>query len=130
MEVSRAQGLNDVLGAITAGSDTTSTVLSGLFYHLFSNRVTFDRLRVEVDSEFPPGEGEPFDGTRLAELKYLNAIMYVFLIGSYLLFDNILCMFPVVMRRCVYSPPFQQVFNGHRRRELEVNGLEISMFFL
>ena len=75
MEVSRAQGLNDVLGAITAGSDTTSTVLSGLFYHLFSNRVAFDRLRVEVDSEFPPGEGEPFDTSKLAKMPYLNAVM-------------------------------------------------------
>lgn len=116
--------------AIVAGSDTTSTTLSGVFYYLLTNPACYARLRAELDEAFPPGEGEPFDGTRLAELKYLNAIMYVFLIGSYLLFDNILCMFPVVMRRCVYSPPFQRVFNGHRRRELEVNGLEISMFFL
>ena len=66
---------NDLLIAIGAGADTTSTILAGIFFHLLSNPVVFDRLRREVDSVFPPGEGEPFDAVKLASMPYLNAIM-------------------------------------------------------
>lgn len=61
--------------AIVAGSDTTSTTLSGIFFHLLSNPQYYGRLQKEVDEAFPPGEGEPFDGTKLAEMKFLNAVM-------------------------------------------------------
>lgn len=61
--------------AIVAGSDTTSTTLSGIFYYLLTNPEYYIRLRKEVDEAFPPGEGEPYDGTKLAEMKFLNAIM-------------------------------------------------------
>ena len=63
------------MAAIIAGADTTSTVISGLFYYLLSNRSVFDRLREEVDSAFPLGEGEPFDTSKLAKMPYLNAVM-------------------------------------------------------
>lgn len=64
--------------AIFAGSDTTSTVLAGIFFYLLANRQVFDELRKEVDETFPPGEGEPFDSTRLSEMPILNAVMCVF----------------------------------------------------
>ncbi|KAL5489838.1 hypothetical protein ACEPAI_4670 [Sanghuangporus weigelae] len=75
MEVPRDQGINDVLVAIGAGADTTSTALGGLFFYLLSNPSVFYRLRKEVDSEFPVGEGEPFDAVKLASLPYLNAVI-------------------------------------------------------
>ena len=61
--------------AIIAGSDTTSTTLSGLFYYILSNAVEYKRLQAEIDTAFPPGEGDPFDTTMLAEMPYLNAVM-------------------------------------------------------
>ena len=74
--------------AIVAGSDTTSTTLSGIFFYLLTNPEYYARLREEVDAYFPPGEGEPFDGTRLAEMKYLNAVMYAFLHSSFLIANS------------------------------------------
>ena len=64
---------------IVAGSDTTSTTLSGLFYYLLSNPHVYRRLQREIDTAFPPGEGDPFDTLKLSELPFLNAAMYVFL---------------------------------------------------
>lgn len=61
--------------AIIAGSDTTSTVLSGLFCFVIANPEVYARLQKEVDAFFPAGEGDPFDATRLAEMPYLNAVM-------------------------------------------------------
>lgn len=57
------------------GTDNVATILSGIFYYLLSNRSTFDRLKREIDSEFPREEGEPFDPSRLAKMPYLNAVM-------------------------------------------------------
>ncbi|KAL5522514.1 hypothetical protein ACEPAG_8530 [Sanghuangporus baumii] len=61
--------------AIIAGSDTTSTTLSGLFYYLLSNPLEYKRLQHEIDTAFPPGEGDPFDTTKLAEMPFLNAVI-------------------------------------------------------
>lgn len=72
---SEAEVLSDGLLAIVAGSDTTSTVLSGVFYYLLSNPACYKRLQVEVDKTFPPGEGNPFDSAKLADMPYLNAVM-------------------------------------------------------
>ena len=58
-----------------AGSDTTSTVLSSLFSLLLRHPKEYHRLQKEVDEVFPPGEGDPFDATRLAEMPFLNAVM-------------------------------------------------------
>ena len=68
MEVPRDQALNDIFAAMVAGADTTSTVLSGLFYYLLTHPTCFKRLRDEIDSVFPLVEGEPFDAPRLAEM--------------------------------------------------------------
>ena len=75
MEVSERQSVNDVLVAVLAGADTTSTALGGIFFYLLGNPSTFDLLREEVDTEFPRAEGEPFDATKLARMSYLNAVM-------------------------------------------------------
>ncbi|KAL5529717.1 hypothetical protein ACEPAG_5702 [Sanghuangporus baumii] len=75
MEVSRDQCLNEVFASIFAGGDTTSTVLGGIFFHLLANPAVLGRLRKEVDSEFPYGEGEPFDAVKLAGMPYLNAVI-------------------------------------------------------
>ncbi|KAI5120324.1 hypothetical protein M0805_000384 [Coniferiporia weirii] len=61
--------------AIIAGSDTTATTMSGLFFYLLSNLDVLARLRKELDDAFPLGEGDPFDFTKLAELPYLNAVI-------------------------------------------------------
>ena len=61
--------------AVGAGADTTATALAGVFYYLLSNRAVFDRLQKEVDSIIPPGDGDPFDTVKLANMPYLNAVM-------------------------------------------------------
>ena len=42
-----------------------------------TNQEVFSSLRAELDQAFPPGEGDPFDFSQLAELPYLNAVMSV-----------------------------------------------------
>lgn len=66
-----------------AGSDTTSTTLSGLFYNLLSHPQEYARLQKELDTAFPPGEGDPFDTTKLADLPFLNAVMCVLLLALF-----------------------------------------------
>ncbi|KAL5498826.1 hypothetical protein ACEPAH_2181 [Sanghuangporus vaninii] len=61
--------------AIIAGSDTTSTTLSGLIYYLMSHPLDYRRLQNEIDSAFPPGEGDPFDTLKLSEMPFLNAVI-------------------------------------------------------
>ena len=58
-----------------------------MFYYLLTHPQCYQRLRDEVDEAFPPGEVEPFDGTKLAELKYLNAVMYAVSSGLCFSFD-------------------------------------------
>lgn len=67
----------DAKVTIVAGSDTTSTTLANLFFYLMTNQEVFSSLRAELDQAFPPGEGDPFDFSQLAELPYLNAVMSV-----------------------------------------------------
>ncbi|KAL5511137.1 hypothetical protein ACEPAH_4352 [Sanghuangporus vaninii] len=74
-EVSDDQGVNEIFAAIIAGADTTSTVMSGIFFHLLTNPATFDRLWKEVHDEFPSPEDEPFDVAKLAAVPYLNAVI-------------------------------------------------------
>jgi cytochrome P450 len=70
MAVVRADG--DL--AIIAGSDTTATTLTVIWYYLLLEPAKFDRLRREVDAHFPPGE-EPLDFTRMVNMPFLNACM-------------------------------------------------------
>ena len=61
--------------AIVAGSDTTATTLSGVFYYLMKHDDVMKRLRKELDEAFPPNEGDPFGFKKLADLPFLNAVM-------------------------------------------------------
>lgn len=64
--------------AIIAGSDTTSTTLSGAFFYLLTNPECYERLQKEIDETFPVGADPMVDldaGTGMADMKYLNAVM-------------------------------------------------------
>ncbi len=67
--------LSDAGLAVVAGSDTTSSAMTVLFYYLLSNQSAYKRLREEIATAFPIQEGYPFDATKLASLQYLNAVM-------------------------------------------------------
>ena len=70
------QAESNGLLAILAGSDTASTAMVVLFYYLIRNPTTLDRLRDEVEKEFPAGE-EPLDAAKLCQMPWLNACMCV-----------------------------------------------------
>ncbi|KLO08951.1 high nitrogen upregulated cytochrome P450 monooxygenase 2 [Schizopora paradoxa] len=67
--------VTDGLLAIVAGSDTTTTALSGIFYYLMTHPLACKKLRAEIDATFPPLEGNPFDTSTLASMPYLNAVI-------------------------------------------------------
>ncbi|KAI0042241.1 high nitrogen upregulated cytochrome P450 monooxygenase 2 [Auriscalpium vulgare] len=58
--------------AIVAGSDTTSTTLSVLFYYLVQNPAVYERLKAEVDATFP-GNQDPLDVAKLSRMEWLNS---------------------------------------------------------
>ncbi|RPD82303.1 high nitrogen upregulated cytochrome P450 monooxygenase 2 [Lentinus tigrinus ALCF2SS1-7] len=60
--------------AIVAGSDTTSSVLSNVFYCLLTHPEAYARLRAEVDSYYPAGE-DAFNTKHHADMPYLNAVI-------------------------------------------------------
>ena len=60
--------------SIIAGSDTSATALSHIFYFLFRRPECLQRLYAEVDEAFPQGE-DTMDFTKQAEMPYLNACM-------------------------------------------------------
>lgn len=60
--------------AVIAGSDTTATAASHLWYFLLRHPRCWEILAQEVETVFPDGE-EPFDFYRLAQMPYLNACM-------------------------------------------------------
>lgn len=66
--------------AVVAGSDTTSSVLSNLFFALLTHPDTYARLKAEVDLYYPPGE-DALNTKHHADMPYLNAVMYVLLPG-------------------------------------------------
>lgn len=72
MTITRSESLL----AVVAGSDTTATTITTIWYFLMLDPGAFDRLRGEIDEQFPSGE-EPLDFTRMANMPYLNACMYV-----------------------------------------------------
>ncbi|KAF9543833.1 high nitrogen upregulated cytochrome P450 monooxygenase 2 [Agrocybe pediades] len=65
--------------AIIAGSDTTSTVLSNIFYYLIHHPEYMKRLKAEIDEHFPLSD--TVHGTsaielgKLGSMKFLNAII-------------------------------------------------------
>ena len=71
--------MSSSLLAIVAGSDTTSFVLSNLFYYLLSHPEYFQRLRAAIDQVFPPSDlNETINPQKLNDLPFLNAVMCVF----------------------------------------------------
>ncbi|KAJ5148531.1 hypothetical protein N7448_000109 [Penicillium atrosanguineum] len=57
----------------TAGSETTATAISSIFYYLTHNPDSYQRLVDEVRSAFTSEHGITFNST--AKLKYLNAVI-------------------------------------------------------
>lgn len=71
---SMATVASDGVLAVVAGSDTTSTTLSVIWYFLLQNLSRFQRLRAEIDQNFTRDE-EPLDFARMAVMPYLNSCM-------------------------------------------------------
>ncbi|KAG1747161.1 cytochrome P450 [Suillus paluster] len=69
-----AEVASDGVLAIVAGSDTTATTLSSLFWSLLSNPETYLRLQAEVDRFFPPGE-DSLSTVHHPQMSYLNAVI-------------------------------------------------------
>jgi len=63
--------------AISAGADTTSSVLTSCIYCLTKSPADLTRLREEVDSLFSGGGDESIllDSQTLADMKFLNAVI-------------------------------------------------------
>jgi len=74
---SLGQITTDASFAISAGADTTSSVLTSCIYCLTKNPADLKRLREEVDSLFSDGDDETvlFATQRLADMKFLNAVI-------------------------------------------------------
>lgn len=62
---------SDGMLAIVAGSDTTSTALSNLFWYLLQNPECYNRLRKEVDAL----GNDLINTAQHAHMHYLNAVM-------------------------------------------------------
>jgi len=71
-----AEVASDGVLAIVAGSDTTATTLSCLFWFLLNNPQAYQRLQAEVDRFFPPGE-DLLSTAHHPHMTYLNAVMQV-----------------------------------------------------
>ena len=63
--------LGDCNLVVVAGSDTTKTVLSSLFFYLLDNPKELAKLREEVDRFYPPEES--LSGKHFQEMNYLDA---------------------------------------------------------
>ncbi|KAF8168800.1 cytochrome P450 [Mycena galopus ATCC 62051] len=62
----------DIMLAIIAGSDTTSSVLANLFYSLLRNPDVYTKLKKEIDHAFGADE-DTLDVAKLQNMVYLNA---------------------------------------------------------
>lgn len=58
---------------MVAGSDTTSSALSAIWYFLLKDPVALARVRAEVDSAFQGKD--TFDFAKMSGLPYVNAVM-------------------------------------------------------
>lgn len=60
--------------AVVAGGDTTSRAIQNVFFALLSHPEHYARLKAEIDSAFPSGDGI-FDIGRYTQLKFLDAVV-------------------------------------------------------
>ncbi|KAA1467191.1 high nitrogen upregulated cytochrome P450 monooxygenase 2 [Dentipellis sp. KUC8613] len=63
---------SDGLQAILGGSDSTATMLTGVFFYLATHPDAYARLQDEIDSAYTEADGVP-DATKRAAMPYLNA---------------------------------------------------------
>ncbi|KAL0062613.1 hypothetical protein AAF712_010547 [Marasmius tenuissimus] len=61
--------------AIVAGSDTTSTAMTNLFWCLMAHPTVYKQLQEEVDREYPAGIDPLVDTSRFGNMKFLNACL-------------------------------------------------------
>ncbi len=66
--------ISDGLIALIAGSDTTATTLSNVFYCLLTHPETYKRLQDEVDKYYPLGE-DALNPEHHVHMTYLDAVM-------------------------------------------------------
>jgi hypothetical protein len=71
-----AEVASDGVLAIVAGSDTTATILSSLFWALLTHPTAYRRLQAEVDHYYPPGE-DALSTAHHPQMKYLSSVMWV-----------------------------------------------------
>ncbi|KAF8968763.1 high nitrogen upregulated cytochrome P450 monooxygenase 2 [Flammula alnicola] len=70
------KAVSSSLLAIVAGSDTTASVMSNIFYYLLREPVYFQRLRAEIDQTIPLSDpNEAVDLNSLSTLPLLNAVI-------------------------------------------------------
>ncbi|KZP07103.1 cytochrome P450, partial [Athelia psychrophila] len=60
------------ISAVLAGSDTTATTFTALFFYLLQNAEKLSKLCAEIDNHFARDE-EPVDFGKLAGMEYFNA---------------------------------------------------------
>ena len=68
--------IDDGILAVVAGSDTTSSALTSVFFCLLTHPAAYARVQEEVDKYYPQGE-DAFNPKHHRELQYLQAVMYV-----------------------------------------------------
>ena len=68
------QLVDDGMLAVVAGSDTTSSCLTSIFFCILTHPEPYAKLQAEVDRFCPAGE-DPSKTTHHHEMMYLNAIM-------------------------------------------------------
>ncbi|KAL6308816.1 high nitrogen upregulated cytochrome P450 monooxygenase 2 [Sparassis latifolia] len=69
-----AHVISDGSLAVIAGSDTTSGVLTSLFFCLLSHPEAYANLQAEVDKLYPPGENA-LDTKHHGDMAFLNAVL-------------------------------------------------------
>ena len=60
--------------AVVAGSDTTASALSSLFWFLLQNPKEYAKVKNEIDTVYDTGV-DPLSAARHGQLVYLNACM-------------------------------------------------------
>ncbi|KAF9237655.1 cytochrome P450 [Melanogaster broomeanus] len=78
---------SDGVLAIVAGSDTTATTLSSLFWGLLHTPTAYRRLQAEIDYYYPFGE-DASSTVHHHQMSYLNAVMCAILLYFFVKLDS------------------------------------------